>query len=89
MNIMQSTEHFGAFATTMTSQRISIQSAAPSTAVWRNLKGKFLRSPILGVRGVLEGLEFLQIESPPTTFKYIPMETLVLSAAVWPDYNVK
>ena len=30
----ESSEYFGAFATTMTSQRLSIQSVAPSAAVW-------------------------------------------------------
>ena len=30
----ESTEHFGAFTTTMTSQRLSVQSVAPFAAVW-------------------------------------------------------
>ena len=44
----KSTEYFGAIATTMTSQRLSIHSVAPSTTV----KGEFRGSPILGVWGV-------------------------------------
>ena len=30
----ESTEYFGAFATTMTSQRLSVQSVVPSATVW-------------------------------------------------------
>ena len=30
----KSTEYFGAFATTLTSQRLAIQSVAPSATIW-------------------------------------------------------
>ena len=48
----ESTEYlyFGAYATTMTSKCLSIQSVAPSATAWPELKGNFLRSAILGVR---------------------------------------
>ena len=37
----QSTEYFGAFATTMTTQRLPIKSVAPSAAVWPQFIGEF------------------------------------------------
>ena len=42
----ESTEYFGAFATTMASQRLSIQSVAPFATVWPEYKGEF-RDPQL------------------------------------------
>ena len=44
----------------MTSQRQSIKSVAKSTVVWLKFKGEVLRSQILGVRGVLAGLDLNQ-----------------------------
>ena len=35
----ESAEYFGVLATTMTSQRVSIRSAAPSASVWPQFKG--------------------------------------------------
>ena len=42
--LCESTEYFIAFATTMTSQRLSIQSVAPSATVWPLFKTGVLRS---------------------------------------------
>ena len=51
----ESTEYFDAFATTMISERLSLQGVAPSATVWQQFKGGVLRSPILGVKRVLAG----------------------------------
>ena len=40
-------EYFGAFASSVTSHLLSIQSVAPSATVWCNLKGEF-KIPNLG-----------------------------------------
>ena len=41
----ESTEYFAAFATTTTSQRLSIQSVIPSATVWLQFKGGVFGDP--------------------------------------------
>ena len=85
----ESTEYFAVFATTMTSQRLSVQSVALSAIVWPKFKGGVLRSQILGVRRCVSasGLRFAPIKSLPTTSQYLLIQSFALSAAVWPEFQ--
>ena len=69
----ESTEDFGAFGTTVTSQRLPIQNVAPSATVWLQLKEGVLRSLILGVRVGLAGWDSHQSKAHPRlVLLYLP-----------------
>ena len=76
------------FATTMISQRLSLQSVAPSVTVSQQFKWGVLSSPILGVR-IVSGLQFPRIERTPTTSQYfsISIQSFTLSSAIWPQFQ--
>ena len=73
----KSNEYFGAFVTNTTSQRLSIQNVTPAAIIWRQFEGEFLRSPLLGVRGVLGGRELYNRK--PTHDFPLPLSTNVSS----------
>ena len=74
---------FGAFATTMTAKRLSIQSVAPSASVW--LCFGVCRSPILEVRES----GFVPIESPSTIFNISQHKVLFYLSPFARNSNVK
>ena len=79
--------YFGAFATTMTSQRLSFQSLAPSATGWPSFEGGVvLRIPNLGMRRRVVGSWVAPIESPPTTSQYLSIQSCALSATVWSEF---
>ena len=63
----ESTEYFGAFATPLISQRLSLESVAPSATVWSQFKFQVLTppnsTPHLGVRVDLGGRKWYQSKS--------------------------
>ena len=69
----------------MTSQRLSIQSVAPSATVWPEYKGGVLGIPIVGVWGV-RGRELHQSKA----LSRLPHNTKFCSiCGVWPEFQCK